>query len=218
MRPAIILFAKAPVPGRVKTRLAARLSVEQAAELHGCFVRDMLEMLAVFAPVADLELHSDTEGDEWRGLEVARFRQVEGDLGRRLLHALEEGLKAGREKVVIAGSDAPTLPAGYIARLLNSRADVALGPCEDGGYYAIACRRTHPRMFAGVQWSGSQALMETAQACRTCGLTVEFAEPWFDVDTPADFERLAVQGPLPRHTAGWLEGNAPFDFPKPDRP
>lgn len=203
VRPSIILFAKAPVPGRVKTRLRG-LSPALAARLHAAFVRDAFEMLRSFEPRADLELHTDVFTDEWNDLEVARFLQAGGDLGDRLLAALQAGLAAGRPQVIIVGSDAPTLPACHVARLLDSAADVMLGPAEDGGFYAIACRRTDPRMFAGVAWSGPQTLADTVKAAKACGLSVELGEPWFDVDTIEDLRRLAASLSLPRHTAAWL--------------
>jgi rSAM/selenodomain-associated transferase 1 len=204
VRPAIALFAKAPVPGRVKTRLAFSFSAERAARLHSCFVRDMFEMLRAFETHSSLQLHTDVITDEWDDIEVARFLQTDGDLGARMLHALQAGLAEGRPQVLIAGSDAPTLPPSHLSRLLASPADVALGPTDDGGFYAICCRRTHPRMFAGVRWSQPNTLQETLRAVGACGLSVELGEPWYDIDTPADLLRLAGSADLPRHTAAWL--------------
>ena len=204
MRPAIILFAKAPVPGRVKTRLATRYSPEQAAELHRAFVRDALRMLHTLTPRADLELQTDAPTDAWRDIKVARSLQVTGDLGCRMLHALRRALAAGRPQAMIVGSDVPTLPAGHLSRLLRAKVDVALGPAVDGGYYAIACRKTHPRMFAGVEWSGARALRDTVRAAEACGLTVELGETWFDIDSPGDLVRLASSPNLPPHTEEWF--------------
>jgi rSAM/selenodomain-associated transferase 1 len=203
VRPSIILFAKAPVPGRVKTRLRG-LSPAAAARLHAAFVRDAFELLGSLEPRADLELHTDVPTDEWSDLEVSRFLQAGGDLGARLLAALTAGLAAGRPQVIIVGADAPTLPRSHVERLLDLGADVALGPAEDGGFYAIACRRTDPRMFAGVRWSSRRTLDETVRAATACGLRVELGDPWFDVDTMEDLRRLAASPALPRHTAAWL--------------
>ena len=190
MRPVIVLYAKAPVPGCVKTRLAAAVGEERAARLHEAFVRDMLAMLATHAGAADIELHTDIPTDAWSDLAVARALQPDGDLGERMYLTLEAALRAGRPQAMIVGSDAPTLPAAHISLLLAAAADVALGPCRDGGYYAIACRRVHPRMFRGVQWSHQETLQATIRACRACGLSVEIGEEWFDVDVPEDLDRL----------------------------
>jgi len=207
MRPVIILFARAPAPGCAKTRLAARLGHERAAELHTAFVWDALEMLASLSGAADIELHTDISTDAWTEAKVSRSLQSDGDLGWRMYHALEKALRGGRPQAMIVGSDAPTLPASHVGRLLASPADVAIGPSEDGGYYAIACRRTHPEMFQGVRWSEPQALADTVRAAGSCGLSVELGLPWFDVDSPDDLDRLAGCSGLRRHAREWLEKN-----------
>lgn len=117
-----------------------------------------------------------------------------------MLEALRIALGEGRPVAAIVGSDAPTLPARYVELLLRSTADVSLGPSEDGGYYAIAARRVHPEMFRNVEWSTGATLAQTAAAVRDCGLSVETGEPWFDIDTAADLERLRGEPDLPRHT------------------
>lgn len=204
MRPVIVLFAKAPVAGRVKTRLQPAISAREAAALHDAFVRDMLAKLQDFCEVADLELHTDMVTDAWSTAPVARRLQSEGGLELKLLHAIARALHAGAPQVLIIGSDAPTLPSAHIARLLASPADIALGPADDGGYWGIACRRFDARMFDGVTWSGPDALRATVEACRRCRLAVEIGPRWFDIDTPADLERLAREPRLPAHTAAWL--------------
>jgi glycosyltransferase A (GT-A) superfamily protein (DUF2064 family) len=93
---------------------------------------------------------------------------------------------------MILGSDAPDLPPAHLHALLNAPSDIALGPCADGGYYAIAARRVHPLMFKNVEWSSSRELRQTAAACRACNLTVECGPEWNDFDTPADLARLTT--------------------------
>jgi rSAM/selenodomain-associated transferase 1 len=193
----MILFAKAPIPGRVKTRLAAAIGAEPAAELYRAFVVDTISKLTEFRDVADIELHTDTLTDAWTEQGVARDLQVAGGLELKLLHALAGELKSGRPQAMILGSDSPTLPCGHIQRLLDSAADVALGPCEDGGYYAIACRRVHPEMFGGVAWSTPHVLEQTECAVRASGLSVERGDLWYDVDGPEDLARLMKESALP---------------------
>jgi rSAM/selenodomain-associated transferase 1 len=202
MRPVIVLFAKAPVPGRVKTRLQPPLTPAQAAVLHTAFVHDALALLTG-CPDADVELHTDIPTDAWPEWQVPRKLQISGDLGLRMVHALAGALQAGRPQAIIVGSDAPTLPAAHLRWLLDATADVALGPCDDGGYYAIACRRAHPRMFEGVEWSTPRALAQTRAAAERCGLTVVLGPSWFDVDESQDLERLLRSGALPLYTAVW---------------
>ena len=188
MRPLIIIFAKAPVAGRVKTRLDADPS--RAAALHSVFVRDALAMAETFQDEADVELSTDTPSDAWPESAVRRSLQAAGNLGERMYAALEQALSSGRTKVIIMGSDSPLLPPDHIRELLRSDADVALGPTKDGGYYAICCRRLVAEMFDGVSWSTEAALAGTVDAARRCGLTVQKGPGWFDVDTPNDLEGL----------------------------
>jgi len=200
MRPAIILFAKAPVAGRVKTRLEQALGAEATLELHKAFVLDMLDKLLTLSAAAGIELHTDIRTEAWQRPEVVSRMQTGGDLGSRMLHALDG------KWACIVGSDAPTLPVSHVEALLASSADVALGPCEDGGYYAISCRRTHRDMFRGVEWSSERALDQTEAAARACGLSVERGPGWYDVDRPEDLRRLRDERNLPEHTRRWFEG------------
>ncbi len=193
----MILFAKAPVPGHVKTRLAAAIGARQAAELHHAFVADTLAKLAAFKDLADIELHTDIPTDAWIDARVARDLQAEGGLELKLLHALAAAVGSGRPQAMILGSDSPTLPRGHIQRLLDSTTDVSLGPCDDGGYYAIACRRVHPEMFAGVAWSTPCVMEQTECAARAAGLSVERGDLWYDVDGPEDLARLMREPALP---------------------
>ncbi len=174
---------------------------------HACeaFVSDMIEMLQSHLGIGDLELHTDLPTDAWARYGVFQRAQAGGDLGDRVLLALTEAFANGRTQVMVLGSDAPTLPASLALQLLLSQADVALGPAQDGGYYAISCRRVHPRMFQRVSWSGPAALETTARAARECGMTVKIGSPWFDVDTPDDLDRLFKTEDLPRHTASWYK-------------
>lgn len=205
MLPVIILFAKAPVPGRVKTRLSPAIDLASAAELHRAFVLDMVESLLPLSETAELELSTDISTPAWPEVPVRRSLQAGGDLGARLYSAVSRALGLGRPRAVVLGSDSPTLPPAAVVELLAADADVALGPTEDGGYYGIACRRVHPEMFAGVRWSTPHTLADTALAVRRCGLSVAFGAPWFDVDEPSDLERLRQLPALPRHTAAWFE-------------
>ena len=202
MRPVILVFAKAPVPGRVKTRL--RLHPEDAAALHSALVRDTVEQLAAY----DVELYTDEATDAWPDITVTRTIQAPGSLGTKMLAALDRALVQGRPRTLILGSDTPALPCSHVDSLLAAQADVALGPAEDGGYYAISCRRTHPAMFDKVPWSSPTTLEATTRAIQRCGLTVETGPAWFDIDEPASLERLRDLPGLGRHTAQWLRDHS----------
>jgi len=208
VRPVLIIFAKAPIPGRVKTRLQPPLTPGRAAELHDCLVRDTLELMLRLGETADVELHTDLETQAWSEYAVTRRLQCEGDLGVKMLRALARALlEEDRPQALIAGTDSPALRVEHIERLLEAEEDVALGPVEDGGYYAIACRTLKKDMFAGVSWSTAKTMRETVAAARACRLSVAIGAPTFDVDTPADLERLlAASNALPPHTRRFCEG------------
>lgn len=193
MRPVVIVFAKAPVAGCVKTRLIPRLGAEGAAALHDAFVRDLIGRLRV---KFEVELHTDTETDAWRELGVARRLQVSGDLGARMLAALREALDAGRPSAMIVGADAPGVPLEFVEKLLQGGSDVGLGPAEDGGYWGIAARRVGCGMFRGVEWGSAEAMQQTQTACRAEGLTVELGDVWYDIDDSSGLDRLSSSSEL----------------------
>ncbi|MFN0105463.1 MAG: TIGR04282 family arsenosugar biosynthesis glycosyltransferase [Bryobacteraceae bacterium] len=192
MLPAIAVFAKAPIPGRVKTRLAADLGDVEAARRYEQMVSMLLRRLikAANSLASDIELHTDTPSDAWTAFPVTRHLQVDGDLGDRMLHSLETGLATGRPSFLILGGDVPTVPVDFLHRLFDAPEDVVLGPAEDGGYYAICCRKTHKNMFANVEWSTKNACEQTAAACRLAGLSVGIGPTWFDIDEPSSLDRI----------------------------
>ena len=198
-----MVFAKAPVPGHVKTRLIGYLGADQAAALHSALLLDLLSTLETVD--ARLELHTDVETDAWRGINVARGVQSAGDLGQKMYFALVQAFERKHPQAVILGSDMAPPPASHLENLLASPADVTLGPSEDGGFYAIACRRIHPAMFDAVEWSRPDTFDRTVAAVERCGLSVKIAPAWWDIDLPADVERLAQQPNPGTHTARWLQ-------------
>jgi uncharacterized protein len=183
MQPVIAVFAKAPRPGFVKTRLG--LGPEAAAQLHESFVRDALALAQAASEC--VELHTDVVTQAWSDVRLPRRLQVSGDLGARMLAPLP---------AMILGSDSPSLPLAHLTQLIATPGDVVLGPAEDGGYWAILARRSHELMFAGVEWSTSRTREQTIDACRACGLTVSTGLEWFDVDEPGDLQRLALRPEL----------------------
>lgn len=203
LRPLLILFAKAPIAGRAKTRLCPPLTPVEAADLHSALVTDTGRMLMTLDSSADVELSTDVPTQAWLDLPLTRSIQIEGDLGARLLHALERGLSAGRELVMVLGSDSPALPSAHIIELLRSTADVTLGPTRDGGFFAIACRAVHRDMFAGVRWSSEHALADVVRQVSACGLSTTLGPSWFDVDVAADILRLLDISDLDGNTAIW---------------
>lgn len=202
--PLVILFAKAPLPGRVKTRLLSALTPQQAADLHTALVYDMLAMLRRLRLPADVELHTDVPTAAWSAAGVRRKLQSEGGLGEKMLAAIDAGLAAGHPAVLVLGSDSPGLPLAHVENLLSLETDLKLGPAEDGGYYGICARRTAAGMFDGVRWSTAHTLADTVAAAGRCGLSVSFGESWFDLDEPAALPRTARVVPPGSAAARWF--------------
>jgi rSAM/selenodomain-associated transferase 1 len=207
MPDALVLFAKAPLPGRVKTRLSPLLSPEQAAEFHWACVCDTWEKIEQ-VPVQSRYFYSD---NAWTNGHVPaspeqRALQRGADLGDRMLSCFQELHARGHRRVLIIGSDSPTLPLAYIEQGLDAleRADAVIGPSEDGGYYAIGCRESYPQMFSGVPWSAGDTLQKTEAGLRALGLRVHLLPAWYDVDTANDLRRLGMEASLPPHVGRWM--------------
>jgi len=183
------VFARAPVAGKVKTRLIPRLGAERAAQLQR---RLILAALRTAAAVGPVELHVTHRHSWLRGLGVTLRLQRGGDLGERMHHALR-GRVSGRRFAVLIGSDAPALrPADLrqALRWLRGGTDVVLAPAEDGGYALIAARRIDARVFAGIRWGTDEVLARTLDNLRQCGLSYRLLRTVWDVDRPDDVDRL----------------------------
>jgi rSAM/selenodomain-associated transferase 1 len=192
----LAVFVRPPAIGAVKSRLQAALGDRGAAALYAAFVEDTLDLCARVraAGRVDVELWASSIDDvavsEWgRRLGTVPRLQPSGDLGVRLSAAFDEGLRR-YERVVIIGTDLPTLPLGLIVDAFDAleRRPMALGPANDGGYYAIgATHRVRPR-FDEVRWSTTSALADTMRANQDVEITL--LSPWYDIDEPSDLEIL----------------------------
>ena len=199
---ALAVMAKAPRPGRVKTRLAPPLTLEQSAALNICFLRDTTENLSAVAAdgrAAGLVCYTPV-GDEalFEGLLPQGFALVaqRGDgFGERLLAATEDTLACGFGAVCLIDSDSPTVPAAAyeqaIAELARAGDRIVLGPSDDGGYYLIGLKQAHPEPFAGIQWSTATVYAETVAAAHAAGIEVVTLPAWYDVDDGATLDLLA---------------------------
>lgn len=192
-----MVFAKAPVPGAVKTRLIPVLGPEGAAALHARLIKRTLAVASVAARDA-LELHAAPEDDFLRYC-AARYNaalvpQYGEDLGDRMHHAFERALsRRGCTSAVLMGSDCPALTGTHIRsalRVLHDGYDAVLGPAEDGGYVLLGVARTDRRLFEGIAWGTSEVLDQTRTRLRELGWRWRELETLWDVDRPADWARL----------------------------
>ncbi|MCI0743318.1 MAG: TIGR04282 family arsenosugar biosynthesis glycosyltransferase [Gemmataceae bacterium] len=189
------IFAKHPEPGRVKTRLARQTSLQWAAQLADAMLRDTLQRMRG-APVRRRVLAFAPENAlPWfQELAEPAFHltpQGTGDLGERMRHFFSQFLTASN-RLVLIGSDTPTLPMEYVQRAfeLLEEVDVVLGPAGDGGYYLIGCQARVPPVFDGIVWGSGEVLEHTVRRLQESKLRYELLPQWYDIDTLDDLRRL----------------------------
>jgi hypothetical protein len=201
MRCALAVIAKSPLRGQVKTRLCPPLTPDQAAELYRAFLLDTLALINTVSGVEPAVLFTPTEAEaDFRSFTPAHFffvPQRGADLGERLPNGLHDFFALGYAAAVIMDSDSPTLPRAYLQELFTLLAkptcDVVLGPCADGGYYAVGMKRTHREIFQRITWSTDVVLEETLQRARDAQLSVALAPTWYDIDQGEALARLQTE-------------------------
>ena len=224
----MILMGKAPLSGKVKTRMCPPLSHRQAAAFYAATLEDAAEetsslrgvrRLLSFAPPASKPYFSSAP---FSGFSL--FEQAGNDLGERMAHAMEEAFARGARRAVIIGSDCPALSAGRIRsafRELLQGADAVFGPATDGGFYLIGLSAPARSLFHGMEWSAPTVLSAILSRCRNEGMTYALLPAESDVDTAEDLEalrrwlRARSRPPSPR-TRGWLNAR-PSSSPYPGR-
>ena len=196
----LLVFARAPVPGAVKTRMIPVLGASGAAALYARMLERTLKT-ACTAAIAPVELWcAPDSGDpafataktRWG---VALHDQTQGDLGERMHQALGAALN-GRQKAVLVGCDCPALSAAALdaAFAALDDHDVVLGPAEDGGYVLIGVRRLSPVLFEGIAWGGDRVLRQTRSRLVALGWRWHELPMLWDVDRPEDLARLGDVG------------------------
>lgn len=193
----LVVFAKPPEPGQVKTRLFPALKPSDAAWLYLAFLTDLTQELLD----GPYQLHFAWALEDGAQLPkhvgVVSERQAGGDLGERLYQAFAAGL-AEVPAMVVVGSDAPELRKSRVVAAfeqLEAGREVVLGPAADGGYYLIGLSRAglSRRLFEGIPWSTDSVLAESLARCREAGLTPALLPRGYDIDTPADLDALAAR-------------------------
>lgn len=189
------MFAKFWTPGEVKTRLAADVGLEPAARLHQAFLQTLVERFAHAGDRRTLVFSPANKLGEFRTLRAASWRfepQGEGDLGRRMQAYFEAAFAAGAERVVLIGSDSPTLPSGFVESAFDmlERRPVVLGPAADGGYYLVGAAGQPPPIFEGMAWSQPTVFAETITKLEAARLEYATLPGWYDVDAIEDLRRL----------------------------
>jgi len=198
----IAVFAKAPVAGEVKTRLAALLGPDAAAGLHAGLVRHALST-AVQSRVGAVELWCAPDANHpffercARDFGATLAPQEGADLGERMGKAFAQTLAAGSALIII-GSDCPALRTSHLraaAAALHSH-DAVIAPAEDGGYVLVGLSRKVPALFEGIEWGASAVMGETRRKLAASDIAWKELATLWDVDRPEDYARLQREGLL----------------------
>ena len=211
---ALVIFARHP-SGRVKTRLVPPLTPAQARGLHRACLESTVRLAASLPRAVDKFLYlTPASRRALQGERVLRLpralrrrRQRGRDLGARLEAALRELLGGGYRRVVFIGADSPTLPLPQLRQAFAAleQGGAVIGPARDGGYYLIGLRTRPgeaPPIFRGITWGTARAFQQTRARLRRARRKTVLLPLWYDVDVPADLERL--RGDVARSRAAHL--------------
>ncbi len=201
--PALLILVKYPEPGKVKTRLAAAIGAELAAQLYQEFVLQTFKLalqskvearFVTFTPAGKEQALQKLFPGPWQW-----FPQEDSpDLGVRIHRAIQHVQQQGYSHVLTIGTDSPSLPVDYLeqaaAALLHH--DLVLGPATDGGYYLIGLKSAPVELFTGIDWSTEHVLRQTLQCAEQLRLSVYQLPVWYDVDDLATLRQLCDDGSL----------------------
>lgn len=192
----LIIFTRYPEPGKTKTRLISALGEEGAAKLQKQLTEFTVTEARKLAVNLRVYFSGGSEGlmKTWLGENDQYYPQSNGDLGTRLITALQETFTEDVEKVVIIGIDCPELNADLISVAFEklSETDLVLGKAADGGYYLIGLSRCLPELFQGINWGTDVVLQQTVKIAERMGLTISYLPVLNDIDTPEDLEQITL--------------------------
>ncbi len=196
----LLIFMKEPIPGQVKTRLAAEIGAEAACQVYRRCAERTLERLSVLHDEMALCVEpAEATGriQAWLGSEWPVLPQCGATLGERLADATNRTFAEGMRRVAIIGTDSPWIDDALIEKAFLSleRADLVLGPAADGGYYLVGLAKPAPGLFHGIPWSTNQVLDQTLAKARTLGMTVLLLPEGYDIDRLTDLQRWMQEDP-----------------------
>ena len=193
---ALIIIAKSPESGEVKTRLKGVLSDEKRVALYTRLLDGTVSRMKGVAKAETFITYTPANAAGYfERFNVKIFPQAEGDLGARLSGAIKHVYALGYDRIAIVGSDVPGLSSRIGSEAFKSLSDanITIGPSTDGGYYLIGMSRPIPELFEDIPWSTNMVLKATVKKARELGLTIELLDILDDVDTPEDLERLGLK-------------------------
>jgi rSAM/selenodomain-associated transferase 1 len=210
----LVIMAKAPRPGAVKTRLTPTLPLQAIAPFYRCLLEDTLALARSLGSVEVAIMCPDTDVDQLAqlaGREVSVIAQKGEGLAAGLTSVFAHFAEGYQRCIIAFNSDSPHLPRSVLEDGFETLAahDVVVGPTHDGGYYLVGAKASHPALFAGDGMGTSNALERLLARARTLELSVGFAARFYDIDVADDLTRLAAElrmapARAPR-TAAWLK-------------
>lgn len=196
-RPLLLVFLRAPVLGKVKTRLAATMGKERALEIYKRLLQHTIEQGAAL----------DVDRQAWYADEIADpepcaelgysvYVQAGRDLGDRMKCAFGSGFSAGHGPIIIIGTDLPQLSAALLreAYMALETHDAVIGPANDGGYYLLGLREPCEEVFSGKAWSSDSVYAQTIEDLRQLGRTYHTLPTLIDIDTAEDLKSVEIPG------------------------
>jgi uncharacterized protein len=209
----LVIMAKAPKPGKVKTRLAQCLPPPAVTALYRCLLDDTMTLaqsvgnveVAIMCPASDVDDLARLAGNSARVV-----AQTGEGLAAGLTSVFAHFAATGQQRIIAFNSDSPHLPASVLQRAFETLAtcDVVIGPTHDGGYYLVGAKATHPGLFNGDGMGTSSALETLLERILVQGLSVRLADPFYDIDVASDLirldEELRLSPPRAPRTAAWL--------------
>jgi rSAM/selenodomain-associated transferase 1 len=190
MKSCVVVFGREPIPGEVKSRLAAGIGAEAAARVYAAILEHTLEVARNSGARVVLSLAEVPSGSWARDVDAVVEIQRGNDLGDRMDDAFARRFAEGEGRVVMVGSDCPWFTATHVAKASAKLggADAVLGPAPDGGYWLVAQRPPGLAMFARIPWSSPETLEETRKRISALGGTWFELEELVDIDTAEDLE------------------------------
>ena len=199
MKRTIIIMAKVPSAGNVKTRLQPFLSPDECAALSKAFLQDAVNkaktvcenVILAYSPPAEINALKNILPSQNTFIE-----QTGRDLGEKMFNAFKFVFEQKTDAVVMIGTDSPTFPIDYIEQafeFLETNSDVVLGKTEDGGFYLIGLRKLPERIFENVAWSSPETFEQIFENIHRLKLHLREVPSWYDVDEREDFEKLQAE-------------------------
>lgn len=193
----LLVFAKQPLAGQVKTRLTPDLTPQQSATLYAFSLRQTIDQLSCGHYDVVICYSGDREYFAQRYPHCGLVAQGEGDLGKRLKHCFRQAYERGWQRVCVVGTDSPDLPVERVMQAFDTLQDhdFVVVPACDGGYVLAGANNYYPTVFEQIEWSSERVLEQTRERLLLCQLRYQFLSPWEDIDDVVSLARYIQRQP-----------------------